>query len=314
MRVFLTGVAGFAGSHLAEALTADGGFAVGGLLAPGESPRHLSAVAERVRLFSADLLDQDALARSLREFAPEAVVHLAAVAFVLSDPEKLRRVNVDGSRALLGAMRAACPGAKGIFISSSEVYDVQRPGEPSIGEDHRIAPSNPYAKSKLAMEEIVAEFRSRDGMDLAVLRPFNHIGPRQSSDFVISSFTRQIARIEAGKQEPVLRVGNLTPRRDFTDVRDVARAYLLAVRRARSGDVFNVATGRSHAIQEAIDILLALSSAKIDVLQDPERMRPSEKPDVIGSAQRFRNLTGWTPIVPFDRSLRDALDYWRQTA
>jgi GDP-4-dehydro-6-deoxy-D-mannose reductase len=313
VRIFLTGIAGFAGSHLAEALVSDGGFEVSGLLAPGEPARNLDAVADRLRLFAGDLLDRDAVTGALRESMPDVVVHLAAVAFVPSDSKLLQRVNVEGSGVLLDALRDTRPETKAIFISSSDVYDAQRLGDPAIDEDHRIAPTSAYAKSQRAMEERVAEYRERHGMDLVVLRPFNHIGPRQSPDFVVSSFARQSARIETGQQEPVLRVGNLDPRRDFTDVRDIARAYVLAVRHARGGDVFNLAAGRSRAIREVLEFLLERSSARIEVIQDPERTRPAEKPDIVGSARRFKERTGWTPAVPFHQSLDDTLAYWRRT-
>jgi GDP-4-dehydro-6-deoxy-D-mannose reductase len=310
VRVFLTGIAGFAGSHFVDALLADGGFTVGGLIAPDESPHRLADARASLTISTADLLDAAEVTAALRAFAPDAVVHLAAVAFVLSDPDRVRRVNVDGSRVLLDALAAACPEAKGIFISSSEVYAAQ--GEfPEIDETHPLGPANPYAESKRAMEDLVAEARANAGLDLAVLRPFNHIGPRQSADFVVSGFARQVALIEAGRQENVLRVGNLTPRRDFTDVRDVARAYVLALRHARSGDVFNIASGRSHAIQEALDLLRTMSSARIEVETDPARVRPSDRPEVVGSAARLRTRTGWVPAVPFERSVADALAYWR---
>ena len=311
MRVFITGIAGFAGSHLADSLAAKGSFSIGGLHHPGDRLDNLASVRDAVELFAADLLDRASIRSALSDFRPDAVVHLAAVAFVPSDPNLLKAVNVEGSRNLIKVMLEICPEASGIFISSSEVYGLIEHGSGPVDESHPVVPISDYAKSKLEMEVLVRRFHKLRGLRHLILRPFNHIGPRQSPDFVIASFASQIARIEAGRQEPVLRVGSLETRRDFTDVRDMAEAYARALTAPVSEKVFNIASGRSQSIREALDLLLSQSEVPIKVLPDPARMRRSDNPEIVGNAEAFTKMTGWKRALPFEDSLRDCLNYWR---
>ena len=310
MRAFITGVDGFAASHLVDHLLRDPINVVGGTVLPGVPLQNTAHAAESIRTYPADLLDPDALARSLADFAPNIVFHLAAVSFVPSAPDAVHRVNVDGSKNLLAAMKNCAAGARGVLVSSSEVYGIQPPEAGPIDEDRPARPANPYAASKLAMEAEAARF-AEQGLDLVVLRPFNHFGPRQSPDFVVSSFCRQIAEIEAGLREPLLRVGNLSPKRDFTGVRDIVRGYALAATGASAGSTFNLCSGQSRSIRSILDALLNQATREIEIGTDPDRVRPSDNPDVVGDCSRFTEASGWRPVESFDSVLTETLDDWR---
>jgi len=195
---------------------------------------------------------------------------------------------------------------------SSEEYGLVHPDEVPIREDNPLRPLSPYAVSKVAQDMMAYQYFQSYGLKTVRTRGFNHTGPRRGDVFVTSNFAKQLASIEAGLQEPVIRVGNLEAVRDFTDVRDMVRAYWLAVTKGKHGEVYNLATGTGITIQELLDRLLSLSTAKVDVVQDPERMRPSDVVRLIGDSSKFRNDTGWAPEVPFDKTLSDLLQYWRE--
>ncbi len=277
----MTGAGGFVGRHLVARLARDG-------------------VATEAS--SADIRDEDALRAELERAAPDAVVHLAAASSVgqaWGAPSDAWSVNASGTLALVRAMQRAAPGARLLVPSTGEVYGNVPEAEQPIAEDRPVAPLSPYAQTKAAAELAVLG----SGLDAVVARSFNHIGPGQDERFAVASFAAQIARVEGGQSEPVLRVGNLAARRDFTDVRDVVEAYLrlLAVPEARG--VVNVASGRAVSLEEILDRLLELASQPIEVVVDPERLRPSDVPLLCGDAGRLRALTGWRP----ERDLRATL-------
>jgi GDP-4-dehydro-6-deoxy-D-mannose reductase len=183
-----------------------------------------------------------------------------------------------------------------------------------VNEEAPLQPRNPYAVSKVGQDMLGLQYHLSHGLDTVRVRPFNHIGPRQGLGFVVSDFASQIARIELGLQEPVMRVGNLQAERDFTDVRDVVRAYHLLAVHGVSGEVYNIGSGRSHAIREVLDLLLAQSKRAISVEPDPERMRPSDTPRIVCNYGKLRACTGWAPTIAFEKSLGDVLKYWRTQA
>jgi GDP-4-dehydro-6-deoxy-D-mannose reductase len=195
---------------------------------------------------------------------------------------------------------------------SSEEYGMVYPDEVPIAESNPLRPLSPYAVSKVAQDMMAYQYFQSYGLKTVRTRGFNHTGPRRGDVFVTSNFAKQLASIEAGEQEPVIRVGNLEAVRDFTDVRDMVRAYWLAVTKGKPGEVYNVATGSGITIQELLDRLLALSTAKVRVEQDPERMRPSDVVRLVGDSSKFRADTGWAPEIPFDKTLADLLAYWRE--
>lgn len=261
-----------------------------------------------MRWDAVNLFDGDAVEAALAALQPSAIYHCAGVAHVgqsWSDPARALRVNVLGTYRLLEGVRAAGLACPVLVTGSALVY---RQSASAIAEDDPIGPASPYAVSKLAQE--MAAARSGHG-PVILTRPFNHAGPRQDESYVTSSFARQIAEIEAGVREPVLRVGNLATRRDITDVRDTVRAYRLLVERGQPRRPYNVCSGRAYLVSDLLDILVGLSSATISVQPDPARLRPSDNPVVLGDPSRIAAEAGWTPVIPIERTLRDLLDYWR---
>jgi GDP-4-dehydro-6-deoxy-D-mannose reductase len=198
-----------------------------------------------------------------------------------------------------------------VVVGSSEEYGAVQPEHLPIDEETPFRPMNPYAVSKVAQDMLGLQYYLSHKLDAVRTRPFNHIGPRQGLGFVVPDFASQIARIEAGRQEPVLRVGNLDAERDFTDVRDVVRAYHLLAVHGQSGQVYNIGSGKAHAVQEILDCFLAQSRVKITVAHDPERMRPSDIPKVVCDYGKLNACTGWEPAIPFEQSLVDVLNDWR---
>ncbi|MHB0913545.1 MAG: GDP-mannose 4,6-dehydratase [Armatimonadota bacterium] len=236
---------------------------------------------------------------------PALVYHLAAESSVsgsLADPARVFQVNVMGTLNLLSALRDAPDLHAVVLASSGEVYG----GGAGLTEDAPFSPCSPYAASKACADLHAGE----SSLPVVRLRLFNHIGPGQSERFVVSSLAKQIAEIEAGRIPPRLSVGNLAAVRDFTDVRDVARAYLLAAD-CTPGEAYNVCSGRAVAVGEILEMLLAASDAEIEIAPDPERMRPADVPVLSGSSAKFTEATGWRPEIPLDRTLSDVLDYWR---
>jgi GDP-4-dehydro-6-deoxy-D-mannose reductase len=307
-RPLITGATGFAGSHLLDDLlltqtaVAAWGNPVGRPL-PAETDT-------RVEWRTVDLLDADAVADALAALRPEVVYHCAGVAHVSkswTDPARALRVNAIGTYHVLDGLRRAghvCP----VLITGSAL--IYRQSTSALTEDDPIGPSTPDGVSKLAQEMLGS--RSAD-LPVFLARPFNHAGPRQSHDYVTSSFARQIAEIEAGLSEPVLRVGNVTSRRDIMDVRDTVRAYRLIVERGQPRRPYNVCAGEAYLVSDLLNVLLAMSHTRIGVEEDPARMRPSDNPVVLGDRSRIAAEIGWEPEIPIERTLSDLLDYWRQT-
>ena len=306
--VLVTGAAGFAGSHLVERLATTG---VSLTAWSHRTPPHptLNAVTWR----AVDVLDREGVDRALSAARPTVVYHCAGVAQSGSAWSRIGatfEVNVRGTAQPSGRRGAPCAGARVVVTSSALVY--KHAAEP-LREDSPLGPAGPYAVSKLAQDTLARRAAGR-GLDVVVARPFNHIGPRQSADFVASSVARQVALIERGEMPPVLQVGNLSAQRDFTDVRDVVRAYVGMAERAARGDCFNVCSGRAVPIHDLVHGLVARSRMPIQVVVDPARFRPVDVPVVVGSADKLRRATGWTPEVPLDRTLDDLLDWWRAHA
>ncbi|MHB1389692.1 MAG: GDP-mannose 4,6-dehydratase [Thermoleophilia bacterium] len=316
MKVFITGINGFAGSHLTRYLLGIDGVTVSGLdlMPPPEAlTREFGPQAPVVHC--CDLGDRTAVSAALEQEQPDVIIHLAALAQVAGawdNASAIMEANVVGTQALMQSLHAQAPGARVLLISSSEVYGQAAPDEMPMTETSHLRPGNPYSVSKLAQEFVGLQYREAFGMEVVIARPFNHIGPRQVGNFVVASFARQIAEIEAGQREPVLRVGNLESARDFTDVRDIVAGYHLILTHGVPGERYNVASGKSHLISEILDILLSLARVKPRIEPIPELMRPSDTPVVIGDSSRLRALGDWQPRVPLETSLTDTLNYWRE--
>jgi nucleoside-diphosphate-sugar epimerase len=309
--VLITGVTGFAGSHLAERFVADG-VTVHGIAHEDPPYPHLAAVADRVRVHRGDILDAAALNTALVAARPEAVVHLAAQAvptLAARDPVAAVRVNVLGTATLLAALDAH-PNVRLVMASSADVYGT--PDLPIVDERAPLRPANVYAATKVASEALVREFGDRRRVATTVLRPANQNGPRQHPGLAASAFAKQIAEAEAGVAEPVVKHGALDPRRDFLDVRDMAAAYALAADLTEAGAaVYNVGTGQPVSVAEILETLLSLARIPVRAELDPERVRSGVPAAFALDAGRFRGRTGWAPRIDLGTSLADTLEYWR---
>ncbi|HUG56388.1 MAG TPA: NAD-dependent epimerase/dehydratase family protein [Candidatus Limnocylindrales bacterium] len=307
-RVLVTGITGFAGSHLAERLLAEGDEVHGLAHEPPPHP-HLAAITGELRMRSGDVADGDAVRAALLAVRPDVVFHLAGVAVptqAAADPRAAVRVNVEGAAAVAAAVRAL-PGTRLVAASSADVYG--SPPALPVGEATPARPGNVYAATKVAAEAILLA----GGAGTVVLRPANQNGPRQHPGLAASAFAKQIAEAEAGLREPVLRHGRTDQARDFVDVRDMAGAYVLASRLPLAPPaVFNVGSGVAVAIAEILRILVSLARIPMRAEADPSRMRPGGPSALALDARRFREATGWSARIPLERSLSDTLAYWRE--
>ena len=315
-RAFITGIGGFAGSHLAEALVQEQN-RVEGTVLPGESTDNIGHLIPHLTLHPTDIRSRESLAEAIRKAQPDVVYHLAATSSVSEgerDPAGTMEVNLTGTLHLLEAIRAEAAGARLVYVSSSEVYGKVLPEENPVGEDRPEAPVHAYGLSKLLAEQVVRFYQRCHGISAVILRPFNHIGPRQSDQFVCPSFVKQLVWIECGRAEPVIHVGNLDPVRDFTDVRDMVKAYLLAAEHCKPGSLYNVASGEGVSIADLLGEILSLINARVEVRQDPDRVRKTEIPLLTGEATSFRQTTGWQRQFVLQDSLKEMVAYWRHRA
>ncbi|MEX2015473.1 MAG: GDP-mannose 4,6-dehydratase [Candidatus Hydrogenedentales bacterium] len=304
-RALVTGANGFVGKWLCRHLR-DSGWEV------LETDRAFEVDGDTRR--AVDICD----AGSVRELADwawpvDAVFHLAASTFVPdshADPIPVWRVNVEGTAHLLGAFRRGETPPRFINVSSAEVYGP--PHNLPITEDHPLEPANPYAVSKAAADHFARYAFETLGQPVIRARPFNHSGPGQSDQFVLSNFAKQLAQIEAGRQEPILRVGNLQAARDFTHVADVVRAYRLLAERGRPGEAYNICSGRAITIQKALDTLIAESGLAVRIETDPARMRAVDVVEAYGSHAKLTASTGWQPEKNFEDLARDLITFWRE--
>ena len=316
MRVLITGITGFAGSHLAEFLLADHPeVEIFGTYRWRSRMENLGEVEDRVTLIDMDLRDYNSVYAALRQVQPDAIFHLAAQSFVPASwtaPTETLTTNIVGQTNLFEAIRSLNLDPVVQIACSSEEYGLVLPSETPIKETNPLRPLSPYAVSKVAQDMMGYQYFQSYGLRAIRTRGFNHTGPRRGDVFVTSNFAKQIVSIEAGLTEPVIRVGNLDAVRDFTDVRDMVRAYWLAVHKAEPGDVYNIARGEGITIRDLLDRLIELSDVEVTIETDPERLRPSDVETLIGDSSKFREATGWEPQVPFDQTLRDLLNYWRE--
>ena len=305
--VLVTGAAGFAGSYVVEALAGHGTPVIGWT----HSAEPTADVASLAEWQHVELLDAAQVREAAARIRPAAVIHCAGapnVAHSWRDTLTPLSVNVLATHHLLDALRRAGAPCRVIVPGSATVYAAS---PAPLTEDSPVAPSNPYAVSKLAQEELSLRAAREDGLDVIVTRSFNHTGPRQSAAFAAPNMARQLALIEAGLAEPLIKVGNLDAQRDFTDVRDMARAYVSLLRQGTPSTIYNVASGVPRVMRSVLDALVARARVAVRVETDPALMRPSDTPVLIGDATKLRRATGWEPQIPFDRTLDDLLNYWR---
>jgi GDP-4-dehydro-6-deoxy-D-mannose reductase len=292
VRAFVTGASGFVGRWLLD---------------------HLQASGDEVLAPEVNVTDSDAVRLAIEGARPDAIYHLAALAHVGESwglPRQTFDVNAAGTLNLLEAARSLTPLPTVLLVGSAEVYGRVTAGELPLREDAPLRPVSPYAVSKVSAEFLGLQAHLAYGLPVIRVRAFNHIGPGQAPTFVVSSLARQIADAQR-RGGSSIRVGNLTPRRDFTDVRDVVRAYRLLVQRANAGEVYNVCTGEAVAIAEVVETLLEISGARLEIVQDPERVRAVDVPVLVGDPDRLQRVTGWRPEHRLRASLADVLDYWQ---
>jgi len=313
-RVLITGVTGFAGSHLADYLLTRDDCEVYGIHRWRSRTENIEHLQGRITMMECDLRDAFSTRDTLERVRPDWIFHLAAQSFVPTSwtaPTESLTTNVVGQVNVFEAVRKLGMHCRIQLACSSEEYGLVHPDEVPIKETNPLRPLSPYAVSKVGQDLLGYQYWVSWKLDCVRTRGFNHEGPRRGPVFVASDFARQIADIEKGLRPPVVSVGNLDSRRDFTDVRDMVKAYWLALEKGRPGEVYNICSERDWSMREVLDMLLGMTNAKIEVRQDPARLRPSDVPVLLGDCSRFRNETGWKPEIPFEQTLRDMLDYWR---
>jgi GDP-4-dehydro-6-deoxy-D-mannose reductase len=313
-RVLVTGVTGFAGSHLVDYLLSRGDCEIFGILRWRSPTDNIEHFKDRITLPECDLRDASSTRDMLETVRPEWIFHLAAQSFVptsWSAPTESLMTNILGQVNIFEAVRRLGFKCRIQLACSSEEYGMVSADEVPIKETNPLRPLSPYAVSKVAQDLLGYQYWMSWKVDSVRTRGFNHEGPRRGPVFVASDFAKQIADIEKGRRPPTLYVGNLEAKRDFSDVRDMVRAYWLALDKCEPGEVYNICTGRAWTIRQVLDLLLGMTKAKIDVRQDPARLRPSDVPILLGDNSKFVKATGWQPTIPFEQTLRDMLDYWR---
>ena len=310
--VFVTGITGFVGSHVAEKLLSMGAN-VSGIVRRRSSHENIEDIKHRIKLIYGDIADSYSIYSAMKETQPDVVFHLAAQSFVpfsWSAPLETIRTNIDGTLNVLEAIRKVDSVKRIQFAGSSEEYGHVLPEESPVKEDQPLRPLSPYGVSKVACDLLCYQYGKSYNLGVIRTRTFNHTGPRRGKEFVTSNFAHQVASIAKGKSPPVIKVGNLDAVRDFTDVRDIVNAYMLAIEKADVNEVYNIGSGTGVKIGDVLNTLIRLGNTKVEVLQDPERIRPSDVQYLLCDSSKFRAITGWEPTIPFERTMRDLLDYW----
>jgi len=315
LNCLITGITGFAGSHLAEYLLSLGNCEVHGTIRWRSRTENIDHLKGKIHLHDCDLRDSGSVYRLIADLKPDRIYHLAAQSYVpmsWTAPQETFVTNVIGQLNIFEAVRATGCSCRIQIAGSSEEYGLVMPDETPIKETNPLRPLSPYAVSKVAQDLMGYQYHQSYKMHIIRTRGFNHTGPRRGMVFVTSNFARQIAEIEKGKREPILYVGNLEAVRDFTDVRDTVRAYYLILEKGAPGEVYNVATGKGYKIRQVLETLQGLSTAKFQIKQDPKRLRPSDVELLIGDPTKLKSATGWEPLYSFEQTLKDLLDYWRE--
>ncbi len=314
MRVLITGITGFAGSHLAELCLSKKDVELYGMIRWRSRMENIEHIQDRIRLLECDLRDASSTRDVIEEVRPGLIFHLAAQSFVPTSwkaPSESLQTNIIGQLNIFEAVRKLGLDCRIQIACSSEEYGMVYPDEVPIKESNPLRPLSPYGVSKVGQDMLGYQYFMSFGMKIVRTRGFNHTGPRRAPVFVCSDFARQIIDIEKGLKQPVMEVGNLDAKRDFTDVRDMVRAYWLSLEKGTPGSVYNICTGRSYSIREILGKLVEISGVRVDVRTDKGRLRPSDVPLLEGDNSAFRKDTGWEPVIPMEKTLADFLDFWR---
>ena len=309
-KALIIGAGGFVGSYLINCLCHEFHMEVHATKLNGTTFSHPSA-----RIYDLDILDREAVRKLLDKIRPDYIFHLAAqssVSAAWKDPMLTIDVNIKGSVNVMDAVRELPYKPRILIIGSGEEYGHIRDGQTPILEETMLRPGNLYAATKACQNMIGSIYAKAYGMEIILVRAFNHVGPGQAPLFVVSDFCKQTAEIEMGLREPMIRVGNLSARRDFTDVRDVVRAYGLLSLKGTAGETYNVGSGTAIKIRQILDLIVGMSSAKIGVEVDPAKIRPVDVPVIEADIIKITKATGWKPVISIEQTIKETLDYWRK--
>src|SRR2546422_11267548 len=315
MRILITGITGFVGSHLTEWALSRGADVIGALRWRSNT-EHIEHLRDRLTLIESDLRDLSSVLGLVEQAHPDYIVHLAAQSFVAASwqtPAETLLTNAISQMNLFEAIRQLGNRARFLVIGSSEEYGLVEPHELPIRETNPLRPLSPYAVSKVTQDLMGFQYWKSYGLDIVRARAFNHDGPRRGEAFATSNFAKQIAEIEAGLREPVVLAGDLKPTRDFSDVRDIVRGYWTLLERGTPGEVYNLCSGVDWSIERVLNFYVSQSTvSRIEIRQDPTRLRPSDVPILRGSREKIETTLGWRPAIPLETTLTDLLEYWRR--
>lgn len=312
MRVLITGILGFVGCHLAEHLIAEG-CEVWGVTRSYNKRKNISPFEKNIHLVEGDLLDQRTTDRLIEDCAPDVVFHFAGESVVGGSWEHALdtiSTNINCQVNLLESIRRTGSAALVVIPGSSEEYGKIDSMDIPVTETVGFKPVNPYGVSKVAQDLIGYQYFASFAIPIIRIRSFTLIGPKQTDNFAVSSFSKQLAEVSLGMRRPLIKVGNLAPKKDWLDVRDAARGYWLAAQHGLPGEVYNLCSGRSSSVQEILDSLVSIVNVNVQISVDNSRLRPVDVADIIGDPRKLTRATGWVPQIPLDTTLRDTLEYW----
>ena len=302
------GAAGFVGNYLIQEMRTNG------MEAYATKLPHEKFESDDAAVYDLDIMDKEAVAALLFDIRPDYIFHLAAqssVGLAWKNPGLTVDVNIKGSLNVMDAIRELYYKPRVLLIGSGEEYGHIQPGETPIVESNLLRPGNIYAATKACQNMIGSIYSKAYDMELMMVRAFNHIGPGQAPMFVVSDFCKQVAEIEKGLRDPLMKVGNLAAMRDFTDVRDVVKAYVKLIAMGKSGETYNVGSGNARTIRDILDLIISKSCVEIKVEIDPNKLRPVDVPIIEADITKINTLTGWKPQIPLEQTIQETLDYWR---
>jgi len=315
MKVLITGITGFAGSHLVDYLLENTNAEIHGIQRWRSRTENVDHVADKISMYECDMRDAHSVTNVIKEVRPDRIFHLAAQSLVPASwksPAETLSTNVLGQLNIFEAVKRVGISPRIQIAGSSEEYGLVLEDELPVKETNPLRPLSPYAVSKVSQDMMGYQYFKSFGMDIVRTRAFNHTGPRRPPVFVCSDFARQLVQVEIGARKPEIRVGNLDAKRDFTDVRDVVVAYWLALEKGKAGEVYNICSGSCYRIADVLDMLVDITGVKVKITQDETRMRPSDVPVLQGDNSKFCGLTGWKPRIPFEKTLSDLVEFWRE--
>lgn len=312
-KILITGIAGFVGSHLAELCLSRGDDVFGTVLSR-ESLKNLSGIREKIKIFECDLSQKEQVLKAIKEIQPDVIFHLAGQSFPsisFQMPQQTLSTNIFIALNIFEAVRELKIDPVIQVACSSDEYGLIKENELPVKETNPLRPMSPYAVSKVAVDMLAFQYYQSYQMKTIITRAFNHTGPRASAQTVSPRFAQQIALIEANKQEPIIKVGNLEAFRDFSDVRDIVKAYYLSTEKCEYGTPYNIGSGVAYQIKEILDILLSFSSIKVKIERDPALMRPEKVARIVCDFSKFQSTTDWKPSIKIEETLKNLLDYYR---